>query len=83
MGKQKTWSTSVAVWLFGIASSFAACGGGSSTNPGGNGGTGGTSTLPPGTGICADTCTKDCNQDQDCDMSQGEMCCNLASAGKT
>lgn len=39
--------------------------------------------LAPGEGYCMDTCTKDCTRDDECDMSAGEFCCNLGSAGKT
>lgn len=42
-----------------------------------------SSTIPPGSGLCADTCSKDCSSDTDCDMSAGLMCCDLGLAGKT
>ena len=34
-------------------------------------------------GYCQSSCTKDCTRDDDCDMSHGEMCCPLGSAGST
>lgn len=39
--------------------------------------------LPTNMGYCRDTCTKDCTKDSDCMMSEGELCCDLGSAGKT
>jgi hypothetical protein len=33
-------------------------------------------------GICADTCPKECNQDNDCDVTRGELCCDHGGLGK-
>jgi len=41
------------------------------------------SNLAPGEGYCQDTCTKDCTRDQDCEMSNGEMCCKIGEYGST
>src|SRR6188768_1887547 len=38
---------------------------------------------PAGKGYCQDTCDKDCSSDSDCETSQGDLCCDLGSAGKT
>ncbi len=43
----------------------------------GTGGASGASTLPAGTGYCQDTCTLDCAEDTECNMAQGERCCDL------
>lgn len=34
------------------------------------------------TGICADSCLKDCVSDNDCDVAGGELCCDYQSDGK-
>jgi hypothetical protein len=33
-------------------------------------------------GVCAASCPKTCGADPDCDLSKGEMCCDLGSDGK-
>lgn len=72
------------VMLFVATQALGACSGtGSPNGDGGGGGSGNPGTLPAGSGICADTCEKDCTSDQDCDMSQVELCCDLAPAGKS
>jgi hypothetical protein len=48
---------------------------GSSKGGSGNG-------LPPGSGYCEATCLKDCNVDNDCDVTTGELCCDVPSVGK-
>jgi hypothetical protein len=50
---------------------YLAC---SSSGGGGGGGN--------GSGICRPTCDKDCNIDNDCNVSAGELCCNISSVGK-
>ena len=37
---------------------------------------------PAGKGYCEETCNKDCASDSDCETSQGDLCCDLGSAGK-
>src|SRR4051812_12065018 len=39
--------------------------------------------LPTDDGLCRPTCTKDCLVDQDCELSAGELCCDLGAAGHT
>src|SRR5207237_358368 len=47
---------------------------------------GGTGTVPTttstGQGTCAATCDKPCGSDQDCNTSQGELCCDFGETGK-
>ncbi|HEV8551563.1 MAG TPA: hypothetical protein VGQ57_21090, partial [Polyangiaceae bacterium] len=47
----------------------------------GEGNSGGSGPAP-GKGICQSACAKSCSGDTDCDTSNGELCCNLGSAGK-
>ncbi len=73
---------SVVVALGSALALSSAC---SSGGSGGNGGSGGSGTgasgsgtmLPAGTGICEASCPKDCTSDNDCQTSQGELCCDI------
>ena len=59
------------------------CGGGSGnkdSDDGGAGSKGGDSQA--GKGLCQGTCDRDCTSDQDCDMANGQMCCDFGAAGK-
>src|SRR5258706_15515958 len=47
------------------------------------GGDGGLVVQPSDMGLCRPTCTKDCLVDQDCQLSNGELCCDLGPAGHT
>ncbi len=78
MDNRQVWQRLAFVMFLVAALGLGAC---SSKTTGGGGGSGGT--LPPGTGICSDTCERDCTTDQDCDMTQGDLCCDLSPAGKS
>jgi hypothetical protein len=39
-------------------------------------------TVTNGLGVCADTCPKICNVDNDCDVTHGELCCDHGGLGK-
>src|SRR5437868_10711454 len=54
---------------------WASCG--SDSNNGGGVGPDGGIVGPMDDGLCRPTCTKDCIVDQDCEVSQGELCCDL------
>jgi hypothetical protein len=41
------------------------------------------STTVQKSGVCADTCPKDCKVDNDCDVTRGELCCNYPGLGST
>src|SRR5262245_2480270 len=60
---------------------WASCSSSNNNGPGGNNPDGGP--LNTDTGFCRSTCTKDCVVDQDCEVSQGELCCDLGPAGHT
>ncbi len=84
MGNRSFASRAVNFGLLGAIWLLSACSSSGNTERTAGNTTGGTSsTLAPGQGYCMDTCTKDCTTDQDCNMSQGEMCCDLSTAGKT
>src|SRR6266508_2504691 len=57
---------------------WASCSDSDTVGPGGNPDGG-----PTDTGFCRATCTKDCLFDQDCEVSAGELCCDLGTAGHT
>src|SRR5580765_5073331 len=42
----------------------------------------GTQGVQSGLGICADTCPRSCNVDNDCDVTRGDLCCDHGSQGK-
>jgi len=33
-------------------------------------------------GVCADSCPRECAQDNDCDVTRGELCCDHGASGK-
>jgi hypothetical protein len=68
------------VLVFGLGAAVAWMGGCSGSSGGGTpvGADGGPIS---GAGICQDTCPKDCAVDQDCQTSQGQLCCNYPSGG--
>jgi uncharacterized membrane protein YgcG len=39
-------------------------------------------TVTSDLGVCADTCPKICNVDNDCDVTRGELCCDHGNLGK-
>jgi hypothetical protein len=41
----------------------------------------GGKSLGSAPGICQDSCLKDCRADDDCDVSTGELCCEIPSVG--
>ena len=77
----------VAAWFCGCSGSV----GGASDAGGGDGSEGqvlGMSSggagpgTPNGQGICAPTCPKPCNVDNDCETEIGELCCDYGSGAK-
>ena len=68
----------------GSSATTDADGGDSAGGRGGAGGSaeGGASGAATETGYCRDTCEKSCSADDDCDMSRGELCCDLGAPGK-
>jgi hypothetical protein len=65
----------VSLWFVAL-SLVATVGCGSKGSSGGTG-SGGTN----GGGICKDTCLKDCNTDNDCDVTMGQLCCKVSGVG--
>jgi hypothetical protein len=56
---------------------------GGTTSRGGTTSKGGTSGASVnGEGVCQPTCAKACVGDNDCETSQGELCCDFGEAGK-
>jgi hypothetical protein len=75
----------VTVLVVGAIALFAGCSGSIAANA--DAGTGGNAdsgvaTVQSGSGICLPSCDRSCNVDNDCDVNDGELCCDYGSGGK-
>jgi len=80
MSFSKAWLAAPALCVLLVL--IGSLGGGCSSNSNGGGSSGSGSGGASGPGICLSACDKPCGSDNDCDTSNGELCCDYGSAGK-
>jgi hypothetical protein len=80
MNFRKAWPVVVVAGLILVATTWSGCSGSNSSNGNGSSGSGSGGTNGPG--ICEPTCNKACGVDNDCDTSNGELCCDYGTNGK-